>query len=48
MKRHGVGEGTSEFGADFTSLVLEADPLEDTLHTVNSAHLTNQNPAPRN
>jgi hypothetical protein len=48
LKQHGVGEGASELGVDFTSLVLEAHPLEDTLHTVNSAHLTNQNPAPRN
>jgi hypothetical protein len=42
-----VGEDASELGADF-SLVSEAHPLEDTLHTIDSAHRTNQNLAPRN
>jgi hypothetical protein len=47
LRRHGVGEDASELGADF-SLVSEAHPLEDTLHTIDSAHRTNQNLAPRN
>jgi hypothetical protein len=41
-----MGEGTSELGVDLTSLVIEAHPLEDTMHNINSAPHTNQNPAP--